>query len=58
MVTFDFLGWGASDKPAGYAYTAVNQTGDLDAVIAHLRLATVVLVAHDASGPPGDRLGA
>jgi haloalkane dehalogenase len=52
VVVFDFLGWGASDKPAGYPYTAANQTGDLDAVITHLRLGPVVLVAHDASGPP------
>jgi haloalkane dehalogenase len=52
VVTFDFLGWGRSDKPVGYAYTASNQTGDLDAVITHLQLASVVLVAHDASGPP------
>ena len=52
VVAFDFLGWGASDKPAGYPYTASNQTGDLDAVIAELRLRQVVLVAHDASGPP------
>lgn len=50
VVTFDFLGWGRSDKPAGYAYTASNQTSDLDAVITHLQLASVVLVAHDASG--------
>jgi haloalkane dehalogenase len=52
VVTFDFLGWGASDKPSGYAYTAANQTGDLDAVIDQLELEQVVLVAHDASGPP------
>jgi haloalkane dehalogenase len=52
VVTFDFLGWGASDKPTGYPYTAANQLGDLDAVIEHLGLASVVLVAHDASGPP------
>lgn len=52
VVTFDFLGWGSSDKPAGYRYTAANQTGDLDAVIEHLRLGSVLLVAHDASGPP------
>ena len=52
VVVFDFLGWGASDKPTGYPYTAVNQAGDLDAVIEHLRLDSVVLVAHDASGPP------
>ncbi len=52
VVTFDFLGWGASDKPAGYPYTATNQVGDLDAVIEQLHLRQVVLVAHDASGPP------
>jgi pimeloyl-ACP methyl ester carboxylesterase len=52
VVLFDFLGWGESDKPTGYAYTASNQTDDLDAVIEHLQLAEVVLVAHDASGPP------
>ena len=52
VVTFDFLGWGASDKPRRYPYTATNQTGDLDAVIDQLGLDQVVLVAHDASGPP------
>lgn len=52
LVVFDFLGWGASDKPAGHPYTAANQTGDLDAVISELGLRQVVLVAHDASGPP------
>jgi haloalkane dehalogenase len=52
IVTFDFLGWGASDKPTGYPYTAQNQEGDLDAVINELKLGKVVLVAHDASGPP------
>jgi len=52
VVTFDFLGWGESDKPAGYPYTAANQTWDLDAVIEQLHLGQVVLVAHDASGPP------
>jgi pimeloyl-ACP methyl ester carboxylesterase len=52
VIAFDFLGWGASDKPPDYPYTASNQVGDLDAVIAHLRLQHVILVAHDASGPP------
>jgi haloalkane dehalogenase len=52
VVSFDFLGWGGSDKPAGYPYTADNQSRDLDAVIGHLGLEDVVLVAHDASGPP------
>jgi haloalkane dehalogenase len=52
VVTFDFLGWGNSDKPLGYPYTAKNQQGDLDAVIKQLHLGQAVLVAHDASGPP------
>ena len=52
VVTFDFLGWGASEKPAGYSYTAANQTHELDTVIKQLNLRQVLLVAHDASGPP------
>ena len=52
VIHFDFLGWGRSDKPRGYPYTADNQTRDLDAVIEHLGLENVMLVAHDASGPP------
>jgi pimeloyl-ACP methyl ester carboxylesterase len=53
VVAFDFLGWGSSDKPSGYPYTAANQVGDLDAVVTQLGLDQVVLVVHDASGPPG-----
>src|SRR4029453_19591514 len=52
VVGFDFLGWGASDKPTGYPYTVANQTGDLDAVIQQLGLGSGVLGAPDASGPP------
>src|SRR6516165_914251 len=52
VVAFDFLGWGSSDKPSGYPYTADNHAGDLDAVITQLGLGQVTLVAHDASGPP------
>jgi haloalkane dehalogenase len=52
LVLFDFLGWGRSDKPDGYPYTFENLMGDLDAVMTQLDLSRVVLVAHDASGPP------
>jgi pimeloyl-ACP methyl ester carboxylesterase len=52
VVTFDFLGWGGSDKPTGYPYTAANQGLELAAVVDQLRLERVVPVAHDASGPP------
>jgi pimeloyl-ACP methyl ester carboxylesterase len=52
VVRFDFLGWGASDKPAGYPHSAHDQTAELAAVIDDLGSPAVVLVAHDASGPP------
>src|SRR5262245_35859337 len=56
VVRFDFLGWGRSDKPQGYPYTAANQVGDLAAVISAVDERSgdhqLVLVAHDASGPP------
>jgi pimeloyl-ACP methyl ester carboxylesterase len=52
VVLFDFLGWGRSDKPSGYPYTTDNQVGDVDAVVTQLGLEQVLLVAHDASGPP------
>jgi pimeloyl-ACP methyl ester carboxylesterase len=52
VVVFDFLGWGRSDKPNAYPYTADNQAHDLAAVVDHLALDEIVPVAHDASGPP------
>ncbi|MCK1388925.1 alpha/beta hydrolase [Bradyrhizobium sp. 21] len=50
VVTFDFLGFGASDKPAGITYSFKQQLGDLEAVVGHLGLGTIVPVAHDSSG--------
>lgn len=50
-IAFDFLGFGSSDKPAGYAYSFEQQLTDLKAVVADLGLETVVPVAHDAGGP-------
>ncbi len=51
VITFDFLGWGASDKPMDHAYTSKQQEGELHAVLAALQIDQVVPVAHDASGP-------
>jgi haloalkane dehalogenase len=51
VVSFDFLGWGASDKPARHNYTFDGQAADMNAVISQLHLGKVVLVGHDASGP-------
>src|SRR5437667_3852149 len=51
VITFDFLGWGTSDKPMDYPYTSKQQEGDLQAVLDTLEVEQVVLVPHDASGP-------
>jgi haloalkane dehalogenase len=50
VVTFDFLGYGASDRPTNSVESASHED-QLAAVIDTLRLARPVLVAHDASGP-------
>lgn len=50
VVTFDFLGCGASDKPPGAHYDFAQQRGDLDAVVQALNLGDLVLVPHDSSG--------
>ncbi len=51
VVTFDFLGFGRSDKQAGARYTFAQQLGDLEAVVDALALDQIVPVAHDSSGP-------
>jgi pimeloyl-ACP methyl ester carboxylesterase len=50
VVTFDFLGFGVSDKPAGAGYSFQQQLGDIEAVTDALGLGEVVLVGHDSSG--------
>jgi pimeloyl-ACP methyl ester carboxylesterase len=51
IITFDFLGWGASDKPADHVYTSKQQEGELHAVLDALQIDQVIPVGHDASGP-------
>src|SRR4029453_6022773 len=53
VVTFDFLGWGLSDKPASYRPTARNQLREVETVIDELGLEDPVLVVTNVSGPPG-----
>jgi pimeloyl-ACP methyl ester carboxylesterase len=50
VVAFDFLGFGASDKPAGYNYSFEQQLGDLAKVADFLNLSKIVPVGHDAGG--------
>lgn len=51
VVTFDFLGFGASDKDDAAVYSFRQQLGDLQAVVEGLQLGKIVPVAHDAAGP-------
>ncbi|TPG52054.1 alpha/beta fold hydrolase [Sphingomonas glacialis] len=51
VVTFDFLGFGQSEKPLGATYTFQDQLRDLAAVVDELGLGKFVPVAHDSSGP-------
>ncbi|UCI17908.1 alpha/beta hydrolase [Mesorhizobium sp. B2-1-8] len=50
IVAFDYMGFGASDKPAGYAYSFDQQKADIEAVVDYFKLDNVVPVAHDAGG--------
>ena len=50
-VVFDFLGYGGSDKPHGYAYSLDGLEDDLEAVMRGLLLSSAIPVAQDASGP-------
>lgn len=50
-IVFDFLGWGASEKPTDYAYTSKQQEEELNTVLDTLQVDQVIPVAHDASGP-------
>lgn len=53
VISFDFLGWGRSDKPKKHRYDSSSQLSDLEAVIAFVGADRVTLVVHDASGPAG-----
>jgi 2-hydroxy-6-oxonona-2,4-dienedioate hydrolase len=50
-VTFDFLGYGASDRPQAGALDPAGHLHQLAAVLDELGIETAVLVGHDASGP-------
>lgn len=53
VISFDFIGWGASDKPVNHVYNVKSLYDDLEAVIEYFEFKTVSLVVHDVSGPPG-----
>jgi haloalkane dehalogenase len=56
VIAFDFLGWGASDKPlpGEFVYTMESNERQIEAVMTdRLAGASATLVLHDASGIPG-----
>ncbi len=53
IISFDFIGWGNSDKPKNNRYDFESLKLDLDTVVKYFKLDSVVLVIHDASGIPG-----
>jgi pimeloyl-ACP methyl ester carboxylesterase len=56
VVTLDFLGYGASDKPNPYEYSVTESADVVEDVAAHLGLTSVRLVVHDYGGIVGQEL--
>ena len=53
VISFDYLGWGDSDKPKNHIYNTQSLIDDMNAVIEYFLLKDIVIVTHDASGPAG-----
>jgi len=53
VIAPDNLGFGLSDKPAGYSYRPADQARNLRAFIAALDLRDLTLMVHDFGGPIG-----
>ena len=56
VITLDFLGYGASDKPNPYEYSVAESADVVEDLAAHLRLDWVRLVIHDYGGIVGQEL--
>jgi pimeloyl-ACP methyl ester carboxylesterase len=50
VVTVDFLGYGASDKPNPYQYSVAESADTVEDLVGHLQLDSVLVVAHDYGG--------
>jgi haloalkane dehalogenase len=53
VISFDYVGWGDSDKPTKHNYNVASLRKDLDTVMASYQLNAVQMVVHDLSGQPG-----
>ena len=56
VITTDFLGYGASDKPHGYRYSVTESADIVEDLLAHLNVHEVRLVIHDYGGIVGQEL--
>ena len=56
VITVDFLGYGASDKPNPYSYSVAESADVVEDLAAHLSLDAVRLVVHDYGGIVGQEL--
>src|SRR5271163_1023711 len=56
VITLDFLGHGASDKPNPYEYSVAESAEVVEDLAAHLHLDSVRLVIHDYGGNVGQEL--
>lgn len=52
-IAVDYLGFGLSERPAGFGYTIAEHTAVLGQLIDHLRLDDFVVMGHDWGGPIG-----
>jgi pimeloyl-ACP methyl ester carboxylesterase len=56
VITFDFLGYGASDKPNPYEYSVAESADSVEDLMALLELSSAHLVVHDYGGIVGQEL--
>ncbi|MFW0787173.1 alpha/beta hydrolase [Gordonia sp. CPCC 206044] len=56
VVTLDFLGYGASDKPRGYHYTVAESADVVEELLHHLAIDDAILVLHNYGGIVGQEL--
>lgn len=47
LLAFDMIGYGFSAKPSGFDYTTFNQADVLQALVRHLKIGKIHILAHD-----------
>jgi haloalkane dehalogenase len=52
-VAVDYPGFGLSDRPAGYGYTAAEHAAVVEELVTNLELSDLIVMGHDWGGPIG-----